>query len=401
MTNLTQETRQQTSISFSDIETAFASKTDKELRFSYFIFRMMQNGLFVSLSSSLSLLALKLYLPVIPIIKATVFRQFCGGSNLEECSKVIEKLGKSGIGAILDFAVEGSTKEKDFEDTKNEIIRVIRFSKQNPDIPFACLKPSGIASQLLLEKMSSGKPVGEKEKADFEKIRKRLDEICSTAYQLDMPIYIDSEETWVQPAIDLLAEEMMRKYNGKKAIVATTLQMYRHDRLEYLTKLIEAGKKEGFVVGVKIVRGAYMEKENKRAKKMGYPTPINPTKEKTDHDYNEAMKLLVANLDYVELCAGTHNEESSMVVVNEMKKRNIPNNHPRIWFSQLFGMSDHISYNLAAAGCNVTKYLPYGPVRSTIPYLVRRAQENSAIAGQMGKEYKLIVKEIQRRKSKT
>lgn len=385
-------------VSFSDTKIAFASKTDKELRFSFFIFRMMQYRLFVSISSYLSLLALKLYLPVIPIIKATVFRQFCGGESMEEGSKVAKKLGNSGIGAILDFAVEGSSKEKDFEETKKEIIRVIEFAKKNPDIPFACLKPTGIARLALLEKVSAEKALSVKEKTEFENIRKRLNEICAAAFQYDKPVYIDAEETWIQPAIDALAEEMMKKYNSQRPIISTTLQMYRHDRLDYLKNLIANSRKEGYYLGVKIVRGAYIEKENKRARDLGYPSPINPTKQKTDNDYNEAMKLIIANINHVELCAGTHNEESCMVVISEMKKYGLSNNHPHIWFSQLYGMSDHISYNLAAAGYNVSKYLPYGPVRSTIPYLVRRAQENTAIAGQMGKELILITKEIQRRK---
>lgn len=398
MTNTIQPAQKLPQISFSDTRIAFAGKTDKELRFSHFIFKMMQSRLFVSVSSTLSLLALKLYLPVIPIIKASVFRQFCGGESMEESSKAAKKLGSFGIGAILDFAIEGSTKESVFEETKKEIIRVIGFAKQNPHIPFACLKPTGIARLALLEKVSFGSPLSESEKKEFENIRRRLNEICAAAYS-GKPIYIDAEETWIQPAIDALAEEMMKKYNSERAIVLTTLQMYRHDRLDYLKRLIETARKEGYVLGVKIVRGAYIEKENERARKLGYPTPINPTKEKTDKDFNEAMKLIVANIDNVELCCGTHNEESCMVVVNEMKKRSLPNNHPRIWFSQLFGMSDHISYNLAAAGYNVTKYLPYGPVRSTIPYLVRRAQENTAIAGQMGKEFRLIKQEMQRRKA--
>ncbi len=388
-------------ISFLDTKTAFAWKSDRELRFSYLIFRMMQSRLFVLISSFFSLLALKLSIPVAPLIKATVFKQFCGGETMDESRTTINKLGKSGIGAILDFAVEGSTKEFVFDETQKEILRVIAFAKENPHVPFACLKPSGIANVNLLEKVSGGGVLTSLEIVEFENVERRLDEICTVALNCRMPIYIDAEESWIQPAIDKLAEKMMRKYNKERAIVSTTLQMYRTDRLAYLEKLINDSKENNYVLGVKIVRGAYIEKEGKRALEFGYPTPINESKPKTDEYYNTAMKILASNINHVEFCAGTHNEESCHVLINEMKQKGIPNNHPGIWFSQLNGMSDHISFNLAAAGYNVTKYLPYGPVKSTIPYLVRRAQENSAIAGQMGKELILISKEIKRRKNKS
>lgn len=392
------ELNRPTEVSFSDTKTAFAGKTGADLRFSYYIFRMMQYPWFVAISSFISLLALKLYLPVGSIIKASVFRQFCGGETLEESVQVINKLSKYHIGAILDFAVEGSLVDEDFEKTKNEIIRVIRFAQGNPDIPYGCLKPTGIARLELLEKVSANQHLSENEKAEFERTRKRLDEICAVAYHCEKPIYIDAEESWIQPAIDKMVEEMMKKYNRQQAIISTTLQMYRHDRLRYLENIINEFRTENYFLGVKIVRGAYIEKENKRAQKQGYPTPVNPNKQKTDADYNAAMRLILANIDHVVLCAGTHNEESCQVVMSEMKKLGLANNHPNVWFSQLFGMSDHISYNLAAAGYNVTKYLPYGPVRSTIPYLVRRAEENSAIAGQMNKEFRLIIQETARRK---
>jgi len=391
------KTVDQQSISFENTAIAFGHKSDKELNFSIWMFKLMQNQTLVKWSTSLANIALKLRLPISAIVKATIFKQFCGGETISECDKAIISLGKAEIGAILDYSIEGAQDEKTFDATTEELIRNSDKAAESPHIPVTCMKLTGIIRFGLLEKVSAEEELNEQEKQEYGRGVKRVHRICERAYSNNVPIYIDAEETWIQPAIDRLAEGMMRQYNKQKAIVFTTLQMYRHDQLDHLDLLLDQAKREGFIAGVKFVRGAYLEKENTRAAKMGYPTPMQPDKESTDRDYNKALEVSIENIAYISICAGTHNEYSSAYLTELMKKSDIPVNHPHIYFSQLYGMSDHISYNLANQGYLVSKYLPYGPVKATMPYLIRRAEENTAIAGQMGKELDLLLKEKIRR----
>jgi len=384
-------------LSFRDFSTAFAHLSDSELRFAYWIFRMMNNSALTNTLTGLAEWALKWNLPIRWAVKPTVFRVFCGGETIFESLQAVEKLGVNQIGAILDYSVEGQDKEIEFGKTETEIVRIIQLAKENTNIPVSCIKVSGIASNALLEKLSSNKDLNDSEKREAANLHLRFERICQAAFDNNVPLYVDAEESWIQDAIDRLVESMMVRYNKERAIIFQTIQMFRHDRLEYYKKLIERGRREGFKIGMKIVRGAYLDKENLRAKEKGYPTPINLTKQATDDMYNVALKLSVENIDWVEICAGTHNEESTMLLTELMAQNGLPNNHPHIYFSQLYGMSDYMSFNLAASGYNVSKYLPYGPVKATLPYLLRRAKENSAIAGQMGKEYSLIVNERKRR----
>lgn len=392
-------TSEATELSFRNTSTAFAHLDDGDLRFTYWIFRLMNNARLTELSTSMAEWALSWGLPVKWAAKPTIFRVFCGGETVEESLKAVEKLGENNIGAILDYSVEGQEKEAEFAKTESEIVRIIKMAKDNPNIPVSCVKVSGIASNALLEKLSNNAELKEAERAAARDLHARFERICQSASDNGVPIYVDAEESWIQVAIDRLVEAMMAKFNGERAIIFQTVQMFRHDRLEYYTNLIEKARREGFRVGMKIVRGAYLDKENARAKERGYPTPIQPNKDATDNDYNAALKLSVENIDIVEVCAGTHNEESSIYLTQLMDQHGLKRDHPHIYFSQLYGMSDYMSYNLAAAGYNVSKYLPYGPVKATLPYLIRRAKENSAIAGQMGKEYSLIVAERARRAS--
>jgi proline dehydrogenase len=387
------------SVSFDNTSVAFAGKSNASLKFSYWLFKVMNSPFWVKALSLLAKIAVVLKLPVKPIIKYTVYRQFCGGESIKECNKVINELGKAGIGSILDYSVEGIDDEEDSEKVKSELLRIIEFSQSNKNIPCVCLKITGIGSFNILEKKSEGASFSEKEEKEYNRIIIRLNELCEAANKAGKQIYIDAEESWIQPAIDDMTENMMKKYNTEKAIVFTTVQMYRKDRLEYFENLITKAKSEQFIPGVKIVRGAYLEKENSKAKEKGMPSPINPNKETTDSLYNESLKLAINNINNIEICAGTHNVNSCVFLTSLMKEKNLPNNYRGIWFSQLYGMSDNISYNLANEGYNVSKYLPYGPVKSTLPYLIRRAQENTAIAGQMGKELKYIIAEIERRKN--
>lgn len=386
-------------ISFDDTATAFKYKTDRELFLSWIIFSLTKHPFLVKFLSQTAKKMLDMGLPIKKIIKTTVFKQFCGGENKSEYLKIIEMLGQSHIGTILDYSVEGSVDEASFENTKSRLIKIIADAKDNDNIPCTCMKMTAIGAPDLFEAVTSGTPLSNDDKRQWERIHTRLDAICSAAAKSGKPVYIDAEESWVQGAMDDLAEAMMEKYNREKAVVFTTLQLYRWDRIDYFKQLITKAKENGYILGIKFVRGAYLEKERERAVLMGYPSPINDTKQATDDEYNEAVKLFIDNIDVIELCLGTHNEESCKLLAGYMAERKIPNDHPHIYFSQLYGMSDNISFNLTKAGYNVSKYLPFGPVESTLPYLARRAEENTAIAGQMSKELETIAKECRRRKA--
>ncbi|MCX6296118.1 MAG: proline dehydrogenase family protein [Bacteroidetes bacterium] len=385
-------------ISFEDTAVAFSSKNNGQLKQSKWLFKFFGNDTLVKIFSKLTLFAFKIKLPISSIVKKTIFKQFCAGETLEESDKVIRKLNESKIGSILDYSVEGKETLEDFEQTKNEVIKIIHLAKKNPSIPYTSLKITGIAPFEILEKLNGSATLTEKDNEEIKTIEERINSICYSAFVSKVPIYFDAEESWIQNTIDALAEKMMRKYNKEKAIILTTLQMYRWDRIEYLQNLILAARKENFKIGIKLVRGAYMERENKRAFEQNYRSPIQTTKEETDKDFDKALTICLENIDIITLCAGTHNESSTQYLIDEMNRLILAPSHPNIYFSQLYGMSDNISYNLANAGYNVTKYLPYGPVKSVIPYLIRRAEENSGISGQMGRELSYISNELERRK---
>jgi proline dehydrogenase len=399
MVKLMEHSGSQVSIHFDDTSLAFKHKSDRDLLLSYLIFLLTKHPFLVKFLSRAAKLSLSMGLPVKPLIKATVFRQFCGGENRKEYRKVVTQLGRAGIGAILDYSVEGGGNEAGFEETQHAILQTIQQAGLHENIPCACMKMTGIVAEFLLEKMTSGEVLSEKENAAWKRLRQRLTDICKLAGERDTPIYIDAEESWIQGVVDDLAEEMMLTFNHKKAIVFTTLQMYRTNRIDYFKRLIQHARRNNFLLGVKIVRGAYMEQERDRARQLGYPSPIHPDKPSTDRAFDETLHIFMDHMEVVEICVGTHNENSCRLLTDLMTARGIPNDHPHIFFSQLYGMSDHISYKLADAGYNVTKYLPFGPVASTLPYLARRAEENTAIAGQMSKELEIIVRERRRRRT--
>ncbi|MFM7216661.1 MAG: proline dehydrogenase family protein, partial [Bacteroidota bacterium] len=322
----------------------------------------------------------------------------CGGEDIDGCNRTIQELHRFGIGTILDYSVEGSESESDFDATHSEILATIKRAHGDTAIPFCVFKPTGIGRFALLEKKNSGRDFDAAESAEYDRFVHRLENICSTAHQFGVPVFVDAEESWIQDVIDSLVLEMMRRFNKQKAIVYNTVQLYRHDRLGYLRNLLESARSSGFKVGVKLVRGAYMEKERLRAKSLGYQSPIQPDKSATDRDYDLALQLCLQHLDFTSIVAGTHNESSSAQLVDLMKKNGLSPEHPGIWFSQLYGMSDHISFNLAKAGFNVCKYVPYGPVKAVLPYLIRRAQENTSVKGQTGRELSLIESEMRRRR---
>lgn len=384
-------------LDFQDTATAFADKSDSELREKYRLFKLLNSPFLNSVGTRAAKFALSLGLPVEGLIKSTIFEHFCGGETIQECDPAIERLGRAGIGTILDYAIEGRSTEGDFDNTKDEIIRTIERAKNDPNIPFSVFKVTGIAPLGTLEKISCKKKLDAKGQAKCERIHNRVNEICEVAASLGQPVFIDAEESWIQDAIDDLATDMMAKYNRQRVIVYNTLQMYRTDRLQFLKDSRRAARADGYILGAKLVRGAYMEKERERAAELGYESPIHEDKKGTDRDYNAALEYCIDHLDDIAFVAGTHNERSTQLLVQMMHQRGLAHDHPQIFFSQLYGMGDNLSYVLAKNGYNVSKYVPYGPVSDSIPYLVRRAEENSSAAGQVSRELELIKTEIKRR----
>ena len=381
-----------------DTATAYIDKSDAELKEKYRLFKMLNSPFLNALGTRATNFALSIGLPVEGLIKSTIFEQFCGGETIEECEPTISKLDRRKIGTILDYSVEGMSTEGAFDKTKDEIIRTVIRAKDDDAIPFSVFKVSGVAPLGTLERLSLRKKLDAKSQAKCERIFSRVNEICRAAYEVGQPLFIDAEESWIQDAIDRLAIEMMEKYNREQTLIFTTLQLYRTDRLQYLKDARRQAKADGYFLGVKLVRGAYMEKERERAKKMGYPSPIHPNKAATNQDYDAAIDYCLKHLDDIAFVAATHNEDSTRLLAEKMSDRGIPPNHPHIFFSQLFGMGDNISYKLASLDYHVSKYVPYGPVSDSIPYLIRRAEENSSAAGQVSRELGMIAKELKRRK---
>lgn len=386
---------------FDDTQIAFESKSNKDLQNAHLLFKMVASPSLTKIGSMIFKTPSIAELPLVkPIIRKTIYKQFVGGETTSECIKVAQNLYKYGVSSILDYSVEGQVSEVEFDRVKDEILRLVEIAKNNPEFPFVVFKPTAFGSIDIYEKAGKNQLILEEEKSKWQAIRKRFEEVCQKGYDLDVDIMIDAEDSWMQDAADELVDEMMQRFNKEKCIVWNTLQMYRHDRLAYLKKTFQKAETQNYFLGYKVVRGAYMEKERARAEAQNYPSPIQPDKASSDRDYNEAIKFIIKNIHRISLFAGTHNENSCEMLVQLMKQNNLENNHPKVWFGQLYGMSDNISFNLGKLGYNVAKYLPYGPIREVMPYLIRRAQENTSVAGQTNRELSLIEKEIKRRKQK-
>ena len=383
---------------FNNTQVAFSLKSDTELDRAYFLFKMIDNQPLVRIGTAVTNFAIKAHLPVEGLIRATVFDHFCGGINEKDCIPVVDKMFSKGVSSVLDYSVEGKEDEDHFDQALQTILSIIDFATNSDAIPFVVFKPSGFGRIDLFEKKGALNDLSENDILEWDRIENRFDLVCKTAYQNNISLLIDAEESWMQDAADELVVKMMQRYNQQKIIVFNTLQMYRHDRLDYLKKLHQKAHSEGFYIGMKIVRGAYMEKENNRAVQQGKPSPICENKEATDANFDAAIAFMVQNIDRMAIFAGTHNEESSYFLMDLMQKKNISNADNRVWFGQLYGMSDNISYNLAKVGYNVAKYLPFGPVRDVMPYLIRRAEENTSVAGQTSRELNLLKTERNRRK---
>lgn len=384
-------------LSFDNTEIAFKYRNDKELKRAHFLFSSMSSPFLSKTGMKLTQLAMSWNLPVKSVVKKTIFAQFCGGETIEEAAQTSSTLGKYGVDVALDYSVEGKEEEADFDSALPEFIRAVEYAATQNNIPFIPIKVTGFARFSLLEKIHAGETLNDAEKAEWGRVEERINKICGTAARCKSMILIDAEETWIQQPVDDLADAMMARYNKGTVVVFNTFQMYCHDRLSYLKKSHEAAKQQRYILGAKLVRGAYMEKERRRAEEKGYPSPIQPDKASTDRDYDAAVAYCLDHLDEIAVFIGTHNEASCLKANEIMLQKGLKSTNDHVFFSQLYGMSDNITFNLAHAGYHVSKYLPYGPVKDVIPYLMRRAQENTSVAGQTGRELGLIKKEMKRR----
>ena len=387
-------------LSFENTEIAFRGKSNADLIRAYWLFKFISINFLTKIGPPITNAALKLGLPIKSLIKATIFRQFCGGESIEECEQTVAQLDDGDVGSILDYSVEGEDDEEVFDHTCIEIMKTIRHADGDDRIPLTVFKVTGLGRFALLEKLNAMQPLEAEEKLEFQRMNQRVDQICGLAHELNVRVMIDAEESWIQDPIDSMALEMMRRYNQEQAIVFNTYQLYRRDKLASLEADIMKAVSEQFIAGAKLVRGAYMEKERVRAEELAYISPIHSDKQSTDNDYNEALKFCISKIEAVSFVAGTHNEFSCEILAELVNKNGIPHDHEHVYFSQLLGMSDNLSFNLGAAGYNVAKYVPYGPVKAVMPYLFRRAEENTSVAGQMGRELRLISAEKKRRKLK-
>lgn len=385
-------------VSFEDTSIAFSSQSNFKLRKTYWLFALMNKGWLVNLGTFFIKIALRLRLPIKSLIKHTIFEQFCGGESIRDSEPTIHQLHQKHVGTILDYSVEGEENEKSFDETTLEIMRTIERASESADIPFSVFKITGLASTELLEAVQLGNSLDKDQKAQFDRVLKRVDSLCRRAHERNVRIFIDAEESWIQDTIDTLAYEMMDRFNHERPIVYNTYQMYRWESMDRLRRDLDEAQAKGYFLGVKLVRGAYLEKERLRSHEEEYQDPIQATKEDTDRDFNLAIDFCLENRDTISVCLGTHNEYSCQYCIQKMKQLGIAPGDPHIYFAQLLGMSDNISYNLASAGYNVAKYVPYGPVEAVMPYLFRRADENKSIAGQSSREYMLVRSELKRRK---
>jgi len=385
-------------INFDNTEIAFRNQSNAELKQGYWLFKIISSNFLTNVGPPIANFLLKIGFPIKWAIKATIFKHFCGGETIEECEHTIAQLHQGKVGTILDYSVEGEDEEDVFDFTCDEIIRTINRADGDIRIPITVFKVTGIGRFALLEKLDAKQELTSSEAEEYQRLRNRCEKICKTAFDKQVPIMIDAEDSWVQHTIDALALEMMIKFNKEKLIVYNTYQLYRHDKLADLKADYLIAKETGFILGVKMVRGAYMEKERKRAEEMGYPSPIQPDKEATDRDYDDSLRFCVQHIDQIGMVCGTHNEASCRLLTNLIDEHGIAHHHPHVYFAQLLGMSDNLSFNLSDAGYNVAKYVPYGPIKAVMPYLFRRAQENTSVAGQTGRELGLISKEKARRK---
>lgn len=387
-------------VNFENTEIAFRGESNASLRQTYQLFKVMNSRSLVNIGKYLVNFAFAVHFPVEGIIRSTIYKHFVGGVSIDDCSKTIARLANRNVDSILDYAQEGEESDDVFDTTCSEVIRTIEFAHDHKNVPFSVFKITGIGRFDLLAKVSENQSLTDEEQAEYRRVEERVEAIFRRGFELDVPVMIDAEETWIQPVLDEMVMRLMALYNKEKAIVQNTYQMYRHDSIDRIKEHHRMAVEGGFKFGLKIVRGAYMEKERNRAAERGYPSPIQPDKPATDRDFDDIIRYFIENLDSIDFMVATHNEESSLLLARLIDEYKLPRNHRGIYFSQLYGMSDHISYNLAEEGYNVAKYVPYGVVKTMMPYLFRRAEENSSVKGQTSRELKMIRTEIRRRKTR-
>ncbi|RUA30757.1 MAG: proline dehydrogenase [Bacteroidetes bacterium] len=387
-------------IDFQNTEVAFAMKSDADLKKAYVLFKTIGSPTVVKMGNTMLNLALKINFPINWIVKPTIYNHFVGGESIDDCKPVVRKMEPFNVGAILDYSVEGKDSPEDIQNALDETLRAIENAGKDPNIPFCVFKPTAFTTATVLEKVSMGWDLTPEEEAEAQRFRDRIHKLCETAHAHDVPILIDAEDSWYQNFIDDVSNANMAEFNKEKAIVFNTFQMYRHDRLDFLKKSYQMAIDGGYYLGAKFVRGAYMEKERARAAAKGYEDPIQPNKEATDRDYNLALKFCVEHIGKIKVFNGTHNEYSTQYLIDLMEEHGLAKDDDRLWFSQLYGMSDNLSFNVGKAGYNVAKYVPYGPVKHVMPYLLRRAEENTSAQGQSGRELNLVVQEMKRRRLK-
>jgi proline dehydrogenase len=383
---------------FNNTEVAFGLKSDSELERAYFLFRLIKSEPLVKIGTAVTKFALKSSLPVEGLIRASVFDHFCGGVSEKDCLPIIDKMFSKSVYSVLDYSVEGKEEEMQFDSVLERSLALIQFAKEKEALPFAVFKPTGFGRLKIYQKVSEKAVLNEDEKIEWQRVLDRYDRVAKACFEQDVSLLVDAEESWMQDAADDILESLMEQYNKEKVIIFSTLQLYRHDRMDYLKKLHQRSREKGFKIGMKLVRGAYMEKERERAQIKKYLDPICSTKALTDDNFNAVLDYMFENLEDMAIFCGTHNEESSYLLMDKINKSDYSKSDPRLWFGQLYGMSDHISFNLAAQGFNVAKYLPFGPVKDVMPYLIRRAEENTSVAGQTNRELDLISREKKRRK---
>ena len=385
-------------MNFENTEHAYKLKSNRELFRALYLFKLISNQRLVAFLTKGAILAIKFKLPISFLFKYTVFKQFCSGISEKDSIDEVVRLASYNVKSYMHYASESQKSEVGMDESLTKILDTLKFSSGKSALEFTVFKATSLGPIDLFEKVSAGIGLNYEEKNIWRRVLKRIEVCCKTARSLNVKIFIDAEESWIQSAIDDIAESMMAKFNTKKAYVFTTIQMYRIDRLAYLKKIIDKAEEKKNLIGVKLVRGAYMEKENIRAKNLGISSPICKNKKETDLNFDKALELIIDKVHICNLFIGSHNEESIIKATKLMNKYKYKNNHPFIWFSQLYGMADHISFNLALEGYQVVKYVPFGPVKEVIPYLIRRAEENTSVSGQTPRELNLIKKEIRRRK---
>jgi proline dehydrogenase len=385
-------------VDFKNTQIAFERKTDKQLKKMAWLFGMMSKQWLVNMGSSLTLMGLKMGLPIKGIIRNTIFEQFCGGTSLEECLITVKELSEYGVETVLDYGAEAKESESDFDHTMDQFLKVVDFASQTKSVEIVPIKVTGMARFSILEKLTAGKTLTADEQKSWDGTVARLDKLCRIAKEKNTALFIDAEESWIQDAIDNVTDLMMERYNTEKVVVYNTFQMYRHDRLDFLKKSYALALEKKYFLGAKLVRGAYMEKERERAAKMGYASPIQPNKAATDRDYDLAVNFCVEHHEHIASCLASHNQKSTELQIELMDKMGLKHDNPQLSFCQLYGMSDNLTFNLAKSGFRVGKYVPFGPINDVVPYLIRRARENSSVNGEVGREMKLIQEELKRRK---